>query len=129
MTKPKWKMLQIKTTSNGRTLERFNIPLIESSFNLKLQLRRRNQNQIWFKLRLTLFEENLKILKVEYISNLWWDLPQIINLKSEDQNKNWLKFIPAQWKMASTKIWICQQLLIGTSLNLKLFDLEVYRGK
>jgi hypothetical protein len=33
-------------------------------------------------------EDNLKILKVEYLSNHWSDLPQILNLSSGDQTKN-----------------------------------------
>ena len=32
-------------------------------------------------------EDNLKILKVEYLSNHWSDLSQIWNLSSGDQNK------------------------------------------
>ena len=32
-------------------------------------------------------EVDLKILKVEYLSNPWSDLPQILNLSSEDQAK------------------------------------------
>ena len=33
-------------------------------------------------------EDDLKILKVEYLSNHWSDLPQILNLSSGDQTKN-----------------------------------------
>ena len=32
-------------------------------------------------------EDNLKILKVKYLSNYWDDLPQILNLSSGDQTK------------------------------------------
>ena len=32
-------------------------------------------------------EDDLKILKVEYLSNHWLDLPQILNLSSGDQTK------------------------------------------
>ena len=32
-------------------------------------------------------EEDLKILKVEYLRNHWPDLPQILNLSSGDQTK------------------------------------------
>ena len=32
-------------------------------------------------------EEDLKILKVEYISNRWSDPPQILDLSSGDQTK------------------------------------------
>ena len=33
-------------------------------------------------------EDDLKILKVEYLSNHWLDLPQILNLSSGDQTKS-----------------------------------------
>jgi hypothetical protein len=32
-------------------------------------------------------EDDLKILKMEYFSNHWSDLPQIFNLSLEDQTK------------------------------------------
>ena len=32
-------------------------------------------------------EDDLKIVKVEYLSNHWLDLRQILNLISEDQTK------------------------------------------
>ena len=32
-------------------------------------------------------EEDLKILKVEHLSNQWSDFPQILNLKLGDQTK------------------------------------------
>ena len=32
-------------------------------------------------------EDNLKILKVEYLSNHWSEFPQIFNLSSGDQTK------------------------------------------
>ena len=32
-------------------------------------------------------EDHLKTLKVEYLSNHWLDLPQILNLSLEDQTK------------------------------------------
>ena len=33
-------------------------------------------------------EDDLKILKVDYLSNHWSDLPQILNLSSGDQTEN-----------------------------------------
>ena len=38
--------------------------------------------------RRTTKEDNIKILKVEYLSNHWSDLLQILNWSSEDQTKN-----------------------------------------
>ena len=32
-------------------------------------------------------KDNLKMYKVEYLSNHWLDLPQILNLSSGDQTK------------------------------------------
>ena len=32
-------------------------------------------------------EDDLKILKFEYLNNHWFDLPQILNLSSGDQTK------------------------------------------
>ena len=32
-------------------------------------------------------EEDLKILKVEYLSNYWWDFPKNLNLNKGDQTK------------------------------------------
>ena len=33
-------------------------------------------------------EEDLKIIKIEYLSNHWSDIPQIFNLSLGDQTKN-----------------------------------------
>ena len=33
-------------------------------------------------------EDDLKILKVEYVSNHWSDFPQILNFSLRDQTKN-----------------------------------------
>jgi hypothetical protein len=33
-------------------------------------------------------EDNLKILKIEYLINQWLDIPQILDLISGDQTKN-----------------------------------------
>ena len=48
-------------------------------------------------------EEDLKILKVKYLSNLWSDFAQILNLSLGDQTKiknAWNKD-DLQWKMTS----------------------------
>ena len=48
-------------------------------------------------------EEDLKILKVEYLSNHWSDFPQILNLSLGDQTKikNAHKENDLQWKTTS----------------------------
>ena len=91
--------LQWQTTSNGRhppieeDLKKLNIsePLTRSSSNLKFKLRGPNQNK---KKRLEKkattngrMEEELKIFKVEYLSNHWSDFPKILNLSLGDQTK------------------------------------------
>jgi hypothetical protein len=48
-------------------------------------------------------EEGLKILKVEYLSNHWSDLPQILNLRWGDQ-VNEANEDNLQWKTTS-KYW------------------------
>ena len=55
--------------------------------NFKLKLRGPNQNKKYSKRRRPPMEDDLKILKVEYLSNHRWDLPQILNLGSGDQMK------------------------------------------
>ena len=48
-------------------------------------------------------EDDLKILKVEYLSNHWSDFPQILNLSLVDQTKitNTQKEDVHQWKKTS----------------------------
>ena len=48
-------------------------------------------------------EDDLKILKVEYLSNYWSDFPQILNLSLGEQTKitNSWKEDDLQWKMTS----------------------------
>ena len=48
-------------------------------------------------------EDDLKILKVEYLSNYWSDLPQILNLCLGDQTKLDITHNEddSQWKMTS----------------------------
>ena len=48
-------------------------------------------------------EDDLKILKVEYLSNHWLDLPQILNWSLGDQTKiqNTLNEDDLQWKTTS----------------------------
>ena len=67
-------------------------PLIGSSSNFKLKLRGPTQNKKCLKWRRPngrwpQMEDDLKILKVEYLSNHWSDLPQILNLSSGEQPK------------------------------------------
>ena len=62
--------------------------IIESYSNFKLKLRW--PNQIFQKGRRPPKEGDLKILKVEYLSNHWSDLPQVLNLsKVEYLRKPW----------------------------------------
>jgi hypothetical protein len=65
----------------------FQQPLIGSSSNFKLKLKGPNQIQKCLKWQPPM-EDDLKILKVEYLRNHWLDLPQISNLSSGDQTKN-----------------------------------------
>ena len=44
-------------------------------------------NKMTFNGRGPLMEEDLEIWKIEYLSNHWSDLPQILNLSSGDQTK------------------------------------------
>ena len=69
-------------------------------------------------------EEDLKILKVEYLSNHWLDLPQILNLSLVDRIKmknTWNEKGPTmEDNLKNIKIWISQQPIIGSSSNFKL---------
>ena len=74
-------------------------------------------------------EEDLKILKVIYLSNHWLDFPQISNLSLGDQTKikNTQNKDDLQRKTTSNgtrpeniKTWIYQQPLVGFSSNFKL---------
>ena len=47
-----------------------------------------NQNHKWSKGRQSSMEEDLKKLKIEYLSNHWSDFPQILNLSLRDQTKS-----------------------------------------
>ena len=76
----------MKTISYGRRHQNIKRwisqqPLFGSSSNFKLKLLRQNQNKNAWN------EDNLKILKEEYVSIPWLDLPQILNLHSGDQTK------------------------------------------
>ena len=93
-------------------------------------LREPNQNKKYLKWRRPLMEDDLKIFKVEYLSNHWLDLPQTLNLRSGDKIKNkhaWNEE-DLQYKKTTShngrqpqniKSWIFQQPLIGSSSNLK----------
>ena len=62
-------------------------PWIGFSSNLKLKIRGPNQNKKCLKWRQPPIEDDLKISKVEYLSNHWPDLSQILNLSLGDQTK------------------------------------------
>ena len=93
-------MFETKTTTNGRQPQNIKSwisqqPLIWSSSNFKLKLREPNQNHKCLKGRWPAMEEDLKILKVLYISNHWSDYPQILNLSLGYQTKTkyaWNKY-------------------------------------
>ena len=119
---PKKNMLKVKMIS---TLQSWihQQPLIGSSSKYKLKFRGLNQNQKYLKWRWSLMEDTLKVLKVEYISNHWSNLPQIVNLISGDQFwiKNAWNDDDLQWKTTSKyQSCISQQPLIGSSWNFKL---------
>ena len=109
-------MLEIKTTCNGRQPQNIKSwisqqPLIGSSSNFKLKLRGPNKNNKCLKWRQLPMEDDLKILKIEYLSNHSSDPPQILNLRSGDQTK--IKML--EMKMTSNgrrpqniKSWISQ---------------------
>ena len=85
-------MLETNMTSNERRPQNIKCgisqqPLIGSFSNLKHKLRRPNQNQKCLKQRRPPIEEDLQILKVEFLSNHWPDLSQILNLSLGDQTK------------------------------------------
>ena len=46
-----------------------------------------NLNEDYLQGRQPPMEEDLKTLKVEYLSNQWLDIPQILNLSLRDQSK------------------------------------------
>ena len=83
----------MKTTSNGRRPKNVKSwisqqsSLIESFSNFKLKLRGLNQKLKCLKWRQQPKEDDLKILKVKYISSHWLNLSQILKLSSGDQNK------------------------------------------
>ena len=79
-------------------------PLVGFSSNFKIKLRGPNQNKKCLKKRWPPMKDDLKILKVEYLSNHWSDFPHILNRSSEDhptskmQNEDDL-----EWKSTSKK--------------------------
>ncbi len=92
MAKPKSEMLERKTTINERRPQNSKSsisqqPLIGFSSNFKLKLGGQNQNQLSLKQRRPPMEDDLRILKVAYLSNHWSDLPQMLNLSLGDQTK------------------------------------------
>ena len=114
--------LQWKTTSNIKSWISQQ-PLIGSSSNFKLKLRGTNQNIKYSKWRWPPMEDDLKMLKVEYLSNHSSDPPQILNLRSGDQTK--IKMLDMKTtsngrRPQNIKSWISQQPLIRSSSNFKL---------
>ena len=96
-------------------------PLARSYPHFKLNLRwpiQSLKHVIW---RRPQQEDDLKILKVAYLSNHWAEFPQILNLSSGDQTKiktAWYK-VDLQWKTTfngrrpqNIKNWISQQQLV-----------------
>ena len=84
--------LQWKRTPNGRRPQNIKSwvsqqPLVGFSSNFKLKPRGPNQNHKYLKGRWPSMEEELKILKVKYLSNNWLDFPQILYLSLGDQTK------------------------------------------
>ena len=75
-------------------------------------------------------EDDLNILKVEYLSNHWLDFPQILKLSLEDQTKikNSSNEDDLQWKTTlMIKSWISQEPLIeahGTKPTSKMPELK-----
>ena len=128
VAKPKPKMLQIKTTSNGRQPQNIinwisQKQLICFSLNFKLKIRGSNQNKRGLKLRQPPMEDDLNILKVECLSNHWLDLPQILTEAQVTKPKQKLlemKTISHGRRPQNILIWISQKRLIGFSANFKL---------
>ncbi len=68
-------------------------------------------------------EDDLKILKVEYITNRWTDFLKTLNLSLGNQTKNKMlktKTTTRGGRPKKIESWIYQQPLIGFSSNLKL---------
>ena len=82
----------MKKTSNGRGSQNIysgisQQPMNRSSLNFKIRLNGQNLNQNSFKLRQLQLEDDTKILKMEYLSNYWSDLSQILNSSLGDRTK------------------------------------------
>jgi hypothetical protein len=88
---------------------------IGSSSNFKPKFRGSNLTQNWLKWHPPM-EDDLKLLKGEYLSNHWLDLPQISYLSSGDQPKSKMieMMTPSNWRRPQN--WISKQPLIGSSL-------------
>ena len=75
-------------------------------------------------------EDNLKILKVEYISNHLFDLPQLINLSLKDQIENCCKSrwttIEDDLKMFKVEYLSSHLFYPPQLLNLNLGDLDLF---
>jgi hypothetical protein len=98
-----WKLLEMKMTSNGRQpqnikswISQFRTylqplkeswisqqPMIRSYSNFKLKLGDQNKIEKCYKRRQLQMEDDIKRLKVEYLSCHWSDHPQILNLNQK----------------------------------------------
>ena len=114
-----------KTTSNGRRSQNiqswiFQQPLIRSSWNFKVKIRERKPKWEIVAMKTTSnrrrhpMEDDLKILKVEYLNNNWLNLLQIWNWAPGDQIKIKIKFF--EMKTTSNERWP-QNIIIWISLQ------------
>jgi hypothetical protein len=72
------------------------------------------------KLKTNLMENHLKILHVEYISNQWSDLIQILNLSKRDQTKVYKSFLLKTTPMEDDLEILKVEPLVGSYPNSKL---------
>jgi hypothetical protein len=69
-------------------LKNFSQQLLARSLPIfKLILRGPNQNRYRSKMKTTSMEDDLKNLKIDFLSNHWADIYQYLNLTSGDQNR------------------------------------------
>ena len=73
-------------------------------------------------------EDDLKILKVEYLSNHWSDLPQILNLGWGDQTKIEISWNEddLQWKTSKVEYFSNHLSDHATILNLSRDDQTIF---
>ena len=106
-------------------ISKLNISAITGWIFLKFKLkpRKQNLNKKCYKWKQPPMQDDLKMLKVDSLSNRWSDLPQTLKWSPRNQSK----INNAKWK-TTWKSWISQKLLIGPFLNFNL-DFSVLRGK